>query len=255
MTFDQDASYWKSKEEHSDIEDEDKKHVAPKEYVTSTPSSSSHPKGIFFAVNNLIQFQKEPRHDNWIPTKHILRYLCGTVNYCLRYALNGQIQLQGYTDSNWVGNADDRKITFGVCFNLDYAMVSWMSRKQTSSALSTGEEKYIASYLACCEGVWIEKLLFGLFNQLLEPIVLLCDNQSYVKLVDNPLFHDKTKHIEIKYHYICDIVQKGVVRFSYILVDENTYAILTKPLSQVKFVYFRDNLGLVEKSSISEREN
>jgi hypothetical protein len=71
----------------------------------------------------------EPRHEHWIAAKHILRYLRGTLNYGLRYASNSDVQLHGFTDSDWVGSADDRKSTFGVCFSLGFAVISWASRK------------------------------------------------------------------------------------------------------------------------------
>lgn len=81
-----------------------------------------------------------------------------------------------------------------------------------------------------------------------------CDNQSCVKLSENPIFHDRSKHIEIRYHFIRDMVQKGAVRLQYISTDEQIANILTKPLSRVKFVYFRDKLGVMENVSLVERE-
>jgi hypothetical protein len=77
--------------------------------------------------------------------------------------------------------------------------------------------------------------------------VIFCDNQSCIKMTENPMFHDKTKHIEIRYHYIRDLVQKGVVKLQYVGTDEQVADVLTKPLSCVKFEYFRDKLGVVRK--------
>jgi hypothetical protein len=87
-----------------------------------------------------------------------------------------------------------------------------------------------------------------------DSTVIFCDNQSCVKLSENPMFHDRSKHIEIKYYYICDRVQKGEVKLQYISTDEQIADILTKHLSKGKFVYFRDKLGLVEISPLVERE-
>jgi hypothetical protein len=81
-----------------------------------------------------------------------------------------------------------------------------------------------------------------------------CDNQSCVKLSENPVFHDRSKHIEIKYHFIRDMVQKGAVKLQYISTDEQIADILTKPLSKVKFEYFRDKLGVMQNVSLTERE-
>jgi hypothetical protein len=81
----------------------------------------------------------------------------------------------------------------------------------------------------------------------MDATMILCDNQSFIKMTENPLFHDKTKHIEIWYHYINDMVQKGVVKLQYVGTDEQVADVLTKPLSRVKFEYFRDKLGVVRK--------
>jgi hypothetical protein len=91
---------------------------------------------ICFVVNTLSQFQVEPRHEHWIAAKHILRYLCGTLNYGLRYASNNDVQMHGFTDLDWARSAKDRKSTSCICFSLGSAMVSWASRKQKFVALS-----------------------------------------------------------------------------------------------------------------------
>jgi hypothetical protein len=92
---------------------------------------------ICFAVNTLSQFQVEPRHENWIAAKHVLRYIRETINYGLRYTASNNIHLHGFTDSDWAGSAKDRKSTSGMCFSLGSAMISWGSRKQKSVALNT----------------------------------------------------------------------------------------------------------------------
>jgi hypothetical protein len=114
---------------------------------------------IFFAVNTLSQFQVEPRYEHWIATKHVLRYLHGTVSYGLKYVSNDDVKLQGYTYFDWAGSVDDKKSTSGCCFSLGSTMVSWISRKQTSVALNTTKAEYIATSLASCEAVWLQKLL------------------------------------------------------------------------------------------------
>jgi hypothetical protein len=130
------------------------------------------------------------------------RYLRGTVEYGLRYLGDGEVKLQGYSDSDWAGSATDRKSTSGCCFSLGSMMISWFSRKQTSMALSSTEAEYMAASTASCEAIWLCKLLAGLFDQELDPTVIYCDNQSCIKLSENPVFHDRSKHIEIRYHFI-----------------------------------------------------
>ena len=126
-------------------------------------------------------------------------------------------------------------------------MIAWHSRKQTSVALSTTEAEYIDACVACSEVVWLRKMLSGLFDLQLEATWIYCDNQSCIKLYQNPVFHDKSKHIEIKYQYIRDMVEKGVVELLYIATEEQIADVLTKPLSRLKLEYFRDKLGVVPR--------
>jgi hypothetical protein len=126
-------------------------------------------------------------------------------------------------------------------------MTSWQSRKQSSIALSTAKAKYIAACSARCEAIWLRKLLTGLFDLEMEATVILCDNQSCIKMTENPVFHDKSKHIEIRYHYICDMVQRGAIKLQYVGTNEQVADVLTKLLSRVKFEHFRDKLGIVRK--------
>jgi hypothetical protein len=95
-------------------------------------------------------------------------------------------------------------------------MTSWQSRKQSSIALSMVEVGYIAACSASCEAIWLHKLLTTLFDLEMEATVILCDNQSCIKMTENPMFHDKSKHIEIRYHYFCDMVQRGAVKLQYV---------------------------------------
>jgi hypothetical protein len=167
---------------------------------------------ICFAVNTLSQYMVEPRRVHWIAAKHVLRYLKGTIEYGLKYDGNCKIKLQGYTDADWAGSVTDRKSTSGCCFNLGSAVISWLIRKQSSVALSTVKAEYIAACLASGEAVWLRKLLTRLFDLEMDETCIWCDNQSCIKMIENPVFHDRSKHIEIKYHYIRDMVEKGAVK-------------------------------------------
>ena len=104
---------------------------------------------ICFVVNALSQFQVEPKQEHWIAAKHVLRDIRGTINYDLRYTASNDIQLHGFTDSDWAGSAEDRKSTSGMCFSLGSAMISWGSRKQKYVALSTTKAEYMAACEAC----------------------------------------------------------------------------------------------------------
>jgi hypothetical protein len=166
---------------------------------------------ICYAVSGFSQFMSQPRQTHWISTKHVLRYICGIVGRGMRYTSSINMRLQGYTDFDWAGNAVDRKSTSGCCFTLESAMVSWCSKKQTFVALSTAEVEYISLIVAIREAVWLHKLLADLFGHVLDSTVIHCDNQSCVKLSENSMFHEKSKHLEIKYHYIRDMEQRKAI--------------------------------------------
>jgi hypothetical protein len=161
---------------------------------------------IFFVVNTLSQFMVETRRMHWVEAKHVLVYLCGIMDYGLDYLRGDGVRLVGYIDSDWAGCVSDRKSTSGCCFRLGSTMVSWFSRKQKSVSLSSVEAEYMAASQAICEALWLHKLLVGLFGVQLRPTMIYYDNQSCIKLSENPIFHDRSKHIEIQYHFIWDYV-------------------------------------------------
>ena len=115
---------------------------------------------ICFVVNTLIQVLTNPRHVHLIVSKHILKYLKGTVDYGLKYDANQNINLEGYVYSYWAGSSIDRKITSGFFFSMGSDVISWFSRNQSYVTLSTTEAEYVAACSASCEAVWLRKLLF-----------------------------------------------------------------------------------------------
>jgi hypothetical protein len=146
---------------------------------------------ICFVVNTLSQYLVEPRHVHLVVTKHVMRYLKGTLDYGLCYTGYHDFRLYGYTDSDWAGSASNRKSTPGCCFSLGSAMTSWQSRKQSSIALSMAEAEYIVACSTSCEAIWLRKLSTGLFDLEMEATMILCDNQSCIKITENLVFHDK----------------------------------------------------------------
>jgi hypothetical protein len=148
--------------------------------------------------------------------------------------LSYDIHLHGFIDSDWAGSADDRRSATWICFSLSFATMLWASRKHKSVALNTAEAEYITVCDACTEAVWLRKLVSGLSDQVLNSTVIYCDDQSYVKLSENPVFHDRSKHIEIKHYILRDKVQRGEVVLQYISTDEQITDILVKPLSKMK---------------------
>jgi hypothetical protein len=193
---------------------------------------------ICFSMNTLSQFLVEPRHVHLVAAKHVMRYPKGTLDCGLIYDGDHDFTLSGYTNSDWVGSVSDRKSTSVCCFSLGSTMISWQSRKQSSIALSTTEAEYIVVCSTSCEAIWLRKLLTGLFDLEMETTTILCDKQIFIKITKNHVFHDKSNHIEIRYHYICDMVQIGAINLQYVSTDEQVVDVLTKPLSRVKFEHF-----------------
>jgi hypothetical protein len=166
---------------------------------------------ICYAMIAMSQFMVEPRQRHWVATNHIFRYLRGTITYGMRYTSSGGLFLHGVADVDWAGSPVDRKSTFGYYFSLGSVMNSWSSRKQGSIAQSKTEDEYIAASDASKEAEWLKKLVSRLFGDKLETTVVHCDNQSSIKLTENLVFHDRSKHIDMKYHYIRDLVQRKTI--------------------------------------------
>ena len=153
-------------------------------------------------MNTLSQYLVQPRRVHLIAAKHVMRYLRGSIDFGLYYDGSHEYRLYGYIDADWDRSVSNRKIISGGCYYLGSAMISWFSRKQSSIALCMAEAEDIAAFSASCEAIWLRKLMSGLFNLELDTTMILCDNLSCIKMKENPVFHDKSKHIEIWYLYI-----------------------------------------------------
>ena len=201
---------------------------------------------IYYAINTLRQFMVEPKRAHWVAAKHVLRYLRGTVELGLKYTCDNDVRLSSFTDADWAGSSVDQKSTSGYCFSLGSGMTSWCSRKQKSVALSSAEAEYMAASTASCEAIWLRKLLVNLLNEKMEVTNILCDNQSCINLYENPMFYDRSKHIDIRCHFIKDYVQRGVIQLQYTPTREQVANILTKALGKTKFVYFKGKMGMMK---------
>ena len=144
----------------------------------------------------------------------------GTVEYGKRYTQGDDNRLCGYTDADWVGSSMDKKSTYGYYFSVGSWMVSWCSKKQKSIALNSAEAEYMEASIAMYEAIWLRKLQVSLFRQRMEVTSVYCDNQSCIKLSENPSFHDRSKHINIQCHFIKDCVQRGAIQLQYVPTEE-----------------------------------
>ena len=144
------------------------------------------------------------------------------------------------------GDVDSRKSTSGVLFFLGDSPVSWQSLKQKVVATSSCKAEYIAVATAACQGVWLARLFGELLNQEAAPVRLFIDNKSAISLCKNPVLHDRSKHIDLRYHYIRDCVEKGSVAVEFIGTIQQKADILTKPLGRVRFQELREKVGIVD---------
>ena len=177
-------------------------------------SSATRPD-ITFAVNNVAKFTANPTKEHWTAVKRIFRYLKGTINYGLLYSENASPDCVGFSDADWAGDLNDRKSTSGYTFQMSGATVSWRSKKQTCVALSTAEAEYIALSAATQEALWMRQLLTNLSVNIEKPITIYEDNQSAIAMSKNPQFHGRSKHIDIKHHFVRDQVEKKTVTVLY----------------------------------------
>ena len=202
---------------------------------------------ISFAVNVASRALENPTERHWSLVKRIMRYIKGTLDVGLLYQKSGNFVT--YSDADYAGDCKTRKSTSGmVCMNAS-AAITWQSKRQQCVALSTTEAEYVSASAATKEIVWMRKL-FEDCKILNVKYVLHVDNMSAIKLIKNPEFHERTKHIDIKYHYVRNAYKDGVMDVEYINTDEQIADIFTKALSKPKFEYFVHMLGLKSKTEM-----
>ncbi|KAJ7540793.1 hypothetical protein O6H91_10G031200 [Diphasiastrum complanatum] len=175
-----------------------------------------------------------PGVTHWKAFIIIMRYLRATMEFCICYGVvdNDKLNLlSGYTDASWAGDVDTCKSTSGLTFFLNNGPVSWNSRKQSSAALSSTGSEYIAASQATKESIWLRNLLSDIGLNQYALTTLLCDNQSAIALSTNPRFHSRSKHIELKYHFIRSKVLIEEVRLQYCRMQDMIANIFTKALS------------------------
>ena len=196
------------------------------------------------AVGVVSKFCANPTQSHFTAAKRILRYLKGTVSLGLSYKKCADGILTGYSDADWAGDVDDRHSTSGNVFSLARGAVSWLSKKQATVALSTAEAEYAALSTATQEAIWLRRLLTDVGEPLEEPIVIHEDNQGAIAMAKNPVGHARTKHIDIRYHFVREGVQNGVIVLKYVATDEMIADILTKPLPKHRFEKLVTELGM-----------
>jgi len=179
--------------------------------------------------------------------KQVFRYLRGTSDYGLCYqgrpGFDRVLDIHGFVDVDWAEDLDQRRYRSGYVFNLFGGAVSWMSKKQSIVALSTTEAEYMAATHASKEAVWLQRLCSSM-GLVQGAIRIDCDNQSGIFLAKNPAYHSKTKHIDVQYHFVRDMIEDKKVLLVKVDNLKNTMGALTKSVSSEKFSWCRETMGV-----------
>ncbi|XP_019168374.1 PREDICTED: uncharacterized protein LOC109164073 [Ipomoea nil] len=198
-----------------------------------------------FAVNRLCQFMHKPTEEHWVSLKRVLRYVQGTQHLGLRLTPAPTPVVHAFSDSDWAGCSTDRKSTAGYAVFLGPNLVSWVSQKQRMVARSSTEAEYKALADVAAEVTWIESLLRELGLQSQTVPVLWCDNLRATYLCSNPVFHARTKHVEVDYHFVRDRVSTGQLKVNFVSTHDQLADIFTKPLATKRYCDLRFKLGVV----------
>ncbi|WVZ80171.1 hypothetical protein U9M48_027670 [Paspalum notatum var. saurae] len=197
----------------------------------------------------MFSFQADPRESHLTAVKRILRYLKHTPSIGLWYHKGASFDLLGYSDLDFAGCRVERKSTSGGCYLLGRLLVSWSSKKQNCISLSTAEAEYIAAGSCCAQILYIKQTLLD-YGVELSRVPLLCDNESAVKLANNPVQHSRTKHIDIHHHFIRDHVAKGDILFQNVGTKEQLVDIFTKPLDESTFSRLQSKPNVLDARTI-----
>jgi hypothetical protein len=190
-----------------------------------------------------VQFAANPSEDHLNRALYICRYLLGTADYALVYNGKGDGGLIVYTDSDWASDPVTRKSTTGYLVKLADGVFCWNSRVQKSIALSSTEAEYMSLCDTSRQLVWIRSLFTELGINL-QPIPLCGDNQGSIFLSSNPVQEKQIKHIDLRHHYICEVICNKKVGLLFIEGAENLADLFTKNLGRIEFLKFREQLGL-----------
>ncbi|KAM1196494.1 hypothetical protein ACFX2J_022854 [Malus domestica] len=207
---------------------------------------------IMFGANLLARFMHGPTKKHIGTTKRVLRYIEGTMDFGIEYVTGKSAFLIGYCDSDWAGSVDDIRSISGYAFSLGSGVFSWASIKQNTMALSTAQTKYVSAAEATSQAKWVRFVLEDFEEEQVEPTVVMCDNTSTIAIAKNPMFHQKTRHISRKFHFIRDAIQEKKIKLVYCKSEEQMADILTKALPKEKFNYFREMLGVKSAASLEE---
>ena len=204
---------------------------------------------ISYNVGVCARYQAHPKESHMTTLKRIIKYVTTTADFGVWYSKDTNDVLAGYSDADWAGNTDDRKSTSGGCFYIGNNLVSWMSKKQNSISLSTVEVEYIAAGSCCTQLLWMQKLLLD-YGIRQEHLTIYYDNTSAINISKNLVQHSRTKQIEIRHHFIRELVEDGTHTFECIHTDNQKVDLFTKSLDSKRFEFIRQNIGVIYMDSM-----
>jgi hypothetical protein len=199
---------------------------------------------ILYATNLLSRFMHCPSELHMRAAKRILRYIKGTCSFGVKFMQCKTLKLHGFSDSDWGGFIDDMKSTSGFCFNLGSTIFSWSSKKQSIVAQSTAEAEFIAATAAVNQALWLQKLLRDLHIEEEEATEISVDNQAAIAISNNPVFHGKTKHFNIKLYFIREVQKNGDVKLLYCRTEDQMADLFTKALPANRFEFLTRLIGV-----------
>ncbi|RVX04589.1 Retrovirus-related Pol polyprotein from transposon RE1 [Vitis vinifera] len=212
--------------------------VGSLQYLTFTRPDIVH------AVNKACQHFQAPTKADLRAVKRILRYLKGTMEHGIRFFKQSSLRLTGFCDADWAGCTNTRRSTSGYCIFLGANCISWSSKRQPTVSRSSAEAEYRSLASSAAEITWLTFLLRDIGIQLREPPQLLCDNLSALHMTVNPVFHARSKHIELDYHFVREKVARGVLITRFLPSSLQVADIFTKALPKTSFQFFRFKLGV-----------
>ncbi|XP_040254010.1 secreted RxLR effector protein 161-like [Aegilops tauschii subsp. strangulata] len=198
---------------------------------------------IAYAVGVASRFMEAPGKQHWAIIRQILRYVRGTLNYGCPYKAGKGTGLTGFSDSDHAGDLTDRKSTTGLVFFMGPSVITWSSQKQKIVALSSCEAEYIA---AATQAVWLRELVSEMLGTGKQKVQLKIDNKSAIEVNKNLVHHERSKHIDLRYHYIRECVEERKVEVEHVRTKDQLADILTKSLGRAKFTELRCRLGIIQ---------
>jgi hypothetical protein len=204
---------------------------------------------LVFSVGYVSRFMLRPTTEHQQAVKRIIRYVAGTLDHGLYYPrCLGEAHLVGYSDSDHADDIDTSKRTSGILFFFGKCLISWQSVKQQVVAMSSCEAEYIAASTASTQALWLVRLLCDILGRDTGAVELRVDSKSALALVKNPVFHEWSKHIRVRYHFIRGCLEEGNFKACYINTRDQLADLLTKPLGRIKFLELCSKIGMVQLS-------